>query len=157
MRLTVGMVHRVTSGVILAGLQSSDRAYARISVRTPVRSVCCIFLPHEVERKWEEWCEPNDAQWFEQIFDKRLKRFKQMRLRKLRMSENDALIPGTTEKICEALFGKEYIYERLKDVMSEIGIFIEEAIDSVDYLDCNFWKPKPIGEEEGRKILEENE
>lgn len=116
-----------------------------------------FFYRMRADRKWEEWFEPNDAQRFKQIFDKRLKKFEQMRLRKLRMSENNDFIAGTAEKVCEALFGGENAYKRLRDVMSEIGIFIEEAINSVDYLDCNYWKPEPIGEKEGRKILEEIE
>ena len=132
-----------------------------LALECPCERLCAPFIVYfyrmRAERKWDERFESDDAQRFEQIFRKHLERFKQMRLRKLRMSENDDLITDTAEKICEALFGKEYIYERLKDVMLEIGIFIEEAIDSVDYLDCNYWKPEPIGEEEGRKILEEIE
>ena len=73
------------------------------------------------------------------------------------MSKKNGFIADTAEKVCEALFGGEDAYKRLGDVMSEIEIFIEEAINSVHYLDCNYWKPEPIGEEEGRKILEEIE
>lgn len=127
----------------------------------PCERLCAPFIVYfyrmRAERKWEEWFEPNDAKQFERIFDKPLKRFKRMMLIKLRMSENNDFIPGTAEKICEALFGGEKACERLKDVISEIGIFIEEAINSVDYLDCNYWKPEPIGEKEGWKILEEIE
>ena len=67
------------------------------------------------------------------------------------------LLSPHSREICEAFFGKEDVYERLKDVVLEIEIFIEEAIDSVDYLDCNYWKPDPLGEEEGQEILEEIE
>lgn len=127
----------------------------------PCERLCAPFIVYfcrmQTERKWDERFESDDAQKFEQIFDKRLKRFKQMRLRKLRLSENNGFIAGTAEKVCEALFGGEDVYERLKDVVLEIEIFIEEAINSVDYLDCNFWKPKPIGEEEGQEILKEIE
>ena len=63
------------------------------------------FYRMRAERKWDECFEPNDAQRFKQIFDKRLKKFEQMRLRILRMSKNKDLIPGTAEKFCEALFG----------------------------------------------------
>ena len=127
----------------------------------PCERLCAPVIVHfyrmQAERKWMEQFEPNDAQRFEQIFDKRLKRFEQMRLGKLCISRNDGFIPGTAEKICKALFGGEDVYKRLKDVILEIEILIEKAIDSVDYFDCNYWKPEPIGEKEGRKILEESE
>ena len=127
----------------------------------PCERLCAPFIVYfyrmRAELKWEEWFEPNDAQRFKQIFDKRLKKFKQMRLGILHMRKKNGFIADTAEKVCEVLFGGEDAYERLKNVMSEIEIFIEEAINSVHYLDCNYWKPEPIGEEEGRKILEEIE
>ena len=127
----------------------------------PCERLCAPFIVHfyrmRAEWKWEERFEPNDAQRFKQIFDKRLKKFKQMRLGIFHMSKKNGFIADTAEKVCEALFGGEDAYKRLGDVMSEIEIFIEEAINSVHYLDCNYWKPEPIGEEEGRKILEEIE
>lgn len=133
----------------------------RLMLEYPCERLCAPVIVHfyrmQAERKWMEQFESNDAQRFDRIFDKRLKRFKQMRLGKLCISRNDGFILGTAEKICKALFGGEDVYKRLKDVILEIEILIDDAIHSVDYLDCNYWKPSPIGEEEGWKILEEIE
>ena len=51
----------------------------------PCEKLCAPFIVYfyrmRAERKWDERFESDDAQRFEQIFRKRLKRFKQIRLR----------------------------------------------------------------------------
>ena len=108
------------------------------------------------------------AKKFGKIFSKRMKRIENMEWGVINFKQRPELIGSeVTRRLSEVLFGNSNnARKRLNEIMLGIKSSIEKLSKDPyyfyfyffnDYLDCNYWKPSPVSEEEGRKILEEIE
>ncbi|MBR1843992.1 MAG: hypothetical protein IJ793_03945 [Opitutales bacterium] len=136
-----------------------------LALEYPCERLCAPFIVHFYRLR---------NRFYDITFDERIKRTEQLKkafTKRMGKFEavNSALLHfkqksylSATGKaayeISKAFFNEASVSNRLKQIMFEIEHFVKYVLeDPCFFSDCNYWGQPHIGEEEGRKILEEIE